>query len=63
MPQPRTVSLHIEFSIGADPIEGRVRAGNDDGRGFCGWIELTRAIELGLAEACRAERPRKNAVP
>jgi hypothetical protein len=52
-----TASVRIEFNLDADPIEGRLHAANADGLAFCGWIELTRAIELGLAAARRARPP------
>jgi hypothetical protein len=63
------MNLHIELNVDADPIEGHLHAENDDGRPvgdedgrpFCGWIELTRAIELGLAAARRVPAPNADA--
>jgi hypothetical protein len=63
MNQPGIVSLRIEFTVDADPIAGHLHAANEEGRPFCGWIELTRAIELGLAAARRALPPNTPAEP
>ena len=57
MDQPGIINFRIEFNLEADPIAGSLHAGDEDGRPFCGWIELTRAIELGLAAARRTQAP------
>jgi hypothetical protein len=43
--------LTVEFDLGADPVSGVVRSGAGDGDPFCGWMALTRTIELALASA------------
>jgi hypothetical protein len=53
MDQPRIVNLRIAFNLDADPIAGHLHAEDEHCQSFCGWIELTRAIELGLAAAGR----------
>ena len=52
---PDHARLTIVFDLGADPISGVVCTG-DEGQGapFAGWMELTRAIERGLAAARQA---------
>jgi hypothetical protein len=63
MDQPRTARLHIDFELGADPIAGRLHDEHGGGQAFSGWIELTRAIELGLAAACRTPPPKPAGPP
>jgi hypothetical protein len=52
---PDHARLAIVFDLSADPIAGVVHR-DDAGQGepFAGWMELTRAIERGLAAARRA---------
>jgi hypothetical protein len=54
--------LQLELILDADPIAGRLQTGEQESRPFSGWIELTRAIELGLDEARRA-RPAHSSLP
>jgi hypothetical protein len=47
--------LHLEFDLDADPIAGSVLRPGQSVTEFSGWMELARAIEVGLAEARRGE--------
>ena len=50
--QPRShLCLTVEFELGADPVNGVVRSGAGEGDPFCGWMALTRTIELALTSA------------
>ncbi len=43
--------LTLEFDPDADTVSGRIRSGLGADERFCGWMALTRAIELALAGA------------
>ena len=57
MSEREVANLRLELNLDADPIAGCLRDEDDQSRSFSGWIELTRVIELGLADARRAHPP------
>jgi hypothetical protein len=50
------LTVSIEFDLGSEPIEGRLR-GAADARSFRGWIGLVGALDRMLREASAGSRP------
>jgi hypothetical protein len=50
MTQLRVAHLHLLLDLDADPIAGLVQRFGERPTSFSGWIELTRTIEIALAE-------------
>jgi hypothetical protein len=52
-----TVHLGLSIVVGSNPIEGTVATGEQEAQPFCGWVELTAAIEAARADRAPGPQP------
>jgi hypothetical protein len=52
-----TVHLSLSLVVGSNPIEGTFATEEREPQPFCGWVELTAAIEAARADRAPGPQP------